>query len=96
MPNSQSFFFQAVDEFFSNLESQKIDLKVHQQEKQAMKKLENIRLDHSQRLTQLQKDQDVDRRKGELIEMNSAVVDKALNMIRSAVANQVRSGTDCY
>ena len=56
-----------------------------------MKKLGNIRLDHSQRLNQLQKDQDEDRRKGELIEMNSTVVDKALNMIRSAVANQVRT-----
>jgi hypothetical protein len=50
-------FFEAIDEFFSKLESQKIDLKVHQQERQALKKLENIRLDHNLRLSQLQKDQ---------------------------------------
>ncbi len=60
-----------------------------EQERQALKKLENIRNDHSQRLTQLQKDQLEDRRKGELIEMNSNLVDKALMMIRSAIANQV-------
>ena len=59
------------------------------QERQALKKLENIRNDHSLRLTQLQKDQLEDRRKGELIEMNSNLVDKALMMIRSALANQV-------
>ena len=33
----------AVDEFFSQLESQKLDVKVAQQEKQAMKKLDNIK-----------------------------------------------------
>jgi hypothetical protein len=49
--------FQAIDEFFSQLESQKIDLKVHQQERQAFKKLENIKLDHTQRISQLLKDQ---------------------------------------
>ena len=33
----------AVDEFFSQLESQKLDVKVAQQERQAMKKLDNIK-----------------------------------------------------
>ena len=33
----------AVDEFFSQLETQKLDVKVAQQEKQAMKKLDNIK-----------------------------------------------------
>ena len=65
---------------------------MHQQERQALKKLENIRLDHSQRLVQLQQDQNEDRRKGEIVEMNSVLVEKALTMIRSAVANQVKSG----
>jgi len=65
---------------------------IFSQERQALKKLENIRNDHSQRLTQLQKDQLEDRRKGELIEMNSNLVDKALMMIRSAIANQVKFG----
>ena len=42
-------FNAAVDEFFSQLESQKIDMKVAQQEKHALKKLENIKKDHETR-----------------------------------------------
>lgn len=42
-----------VDEFFSKMESQKIDLKALQQEKQALKKLENVKKDHEQRLEAL-------------------------------------------
>lgn len=44
---------QAVDEFFSKMESQKIDMKALQQEKQALKKLENVKRDHEQRLEAL-------------------------------------------
>lgn len=42
-----------MDEFFSKMESQKIDLKALQQEKQALKKLENVKKDHEQRLEAL-------------------------------------------
>lgn len=44
---------QAVDEFFSKMESQKLDMKALQQEKQALKKLENVKKDHEQRLEAL-------------------------------------------
>lgn len=44
---------QAVDEFFSKMESQKLDMKALQQEKHALKKLENVRRDHEQRLEAL-------------------------------------------
>ena len=50
-------FDRAIDEFFSKLESQKIELKTVQQEKMAMKKLENVRKDHEQRLEKLKTDQ---------------------------------------
>lgn len=43
----------AVDEFFSKMESQRIDMKALQQEKQALKKLENVKKDHEQRLEAL-------------------------------------------
>lgn len=36
-------FNEAVDEFFSAFESQKLELKAVQQEREAMKKLENVR-----------------------------------------------------
>ncbi|XP_069008555.1 ribosome quality control complex subunit NEMF [Embiotoca jacksoni] len=82
-------FDKAVDEFFSKMESQKIDMKALQQEKQAMKKLENVKKDHEQRLEALHQVQEVDRVKGELVEMNLPVVERALQVVRSALANQV-------
>uniref|UniRef100_UPI0037E6FC22 ribosome quality control complex subunit NEMF n=1 Tax=Semicossyphus pulcher TaxID=241346 RepID=UPI0037E6FC22 len=82
-------FDKAVDEFFSKMESQKIDMKALQQEKQAMKKLENVKKDHEQRLEALHQAQEVDRVKGELVEMNLPVVERALQVVRSALANQV-------
>lgn len=82
-------FDKAVDEFFSKMESQKIDLKALQQEKQALKKLENVKKDHEHRLEALHQAQEVDRLKGELVEMNLPIVDRALQVVRSALANQV-------
>uniref|UniRef100_A0A3B4Y959 Ribosome quality control complex subunit NEMF n=1 Tax=Seriola lalandi dorsalis TaxID=1841481 RepID=A0A3B4Y959_SERLL len=82
-------FDKAVDEFFSKMESQKIDMKALQQEKQALKKLENVKKDHEQRLEALHQAQEVDRIKGELVEMNLPVVERALQVVRSALANQV-------
>ncbi|KAL6478119.1 hypothetical protein MHYP_G00139540 [Metynnis hypsauchen] len=82
-------FNKAVDEFFSKMESQKIDMKALQQEKQALKKLENVKKDHKQRLEALHQAQEVDRLKGELVEMNLPIVERALQVVRSALANQV-------
>ncbi|XP_072545946.1 ribosome quality control complex subunit NEMF isoform X2 [Salminus brasiliensis] len=82
-------FNKAVDEFFSKMESQKIDIKALQQEKQALKKLENVKKDHEQRLEALHQAQEVDRLKGELVEMNLPIVERALQVVRSALANQV-------
>ncbi|KAG7224129.1 hypothetical protein INR49_019864 [Caranx melampygus] len=82
-------FDKAVDEFFSKMESQKIDMKALQQEKQALKKLENVKKDHEQRLEALHQAQEVDRIKGELVEMNLPVVERALQVVCSALANQV-------
>jgi hypothetical protein len=42
-------FNAACDNFFSQLEAQKIELKAVQQEKSALKKLENVRKDHETR-----------------------------------------------
>ena len=44
---------QAVDEFYSKMESQKLDVKALHQEKQALKKLDNVKKDHVQRLEAL-------------------------------------------
>ena len=57
----------AVDEYFSSMEGQKLDLKVLQQEREALKKLDNVRKDHDQRLVSLTKAQEEDKQKAELI-----------------------------
>uniref|UniRef100_A0A8C7H867 Ribosome quality control complex subunit NEMF n=1 Tax=Oncorhynchus kisutch TaxID=8019 RepID=A0A8C7H867_ONCKI len=80
---------QAVDEFYSKMESQKIDVKALQQEKQALKKLDNVKRDHVQRLEALHQLQEVDGLRGELVEMNLPIVERALQVVRSALANQV-------
>ncbi|XP_078672293.1 ribosome quality control complex subunit NEMF-like isoform X3 [Branchiostoma floridae x Branchiostoma belcheri] len=82
-------FNKAVDEFFSQLESQRLDLKALQQERVAIKKLENVKKDHERRLETLQKVQDEDKRKAQLIELNLDLVDKAILVVRSAIANQI-------
>lgn len=79
----------AVDEYFSTMEGQKIDLKALQQEREAMQKLERVRKDHSQRLITLEKTQEVDKQKAELITRNQTLVDNAILAIQSALANQM-------
>ncbi|XP_005099828.1 nuclear export mediator factor Nemf [Aplysia californica] len=82
-------FDRSVDEFFSKLESQRLDLKVIQQEKTALKKLDNVKKDHEKRIQGLQKEQESDVLRGQLIEMNLDLVDQAILIVRSAVANQI-------
>lgn len=82
-------FDKAVDEFFSKIESQKIDMKALSQEKTALKKLENIRKDHQRRIDSLQKSQDVDMLRAELVELNLPLVEKAILIVNSAIANQI-------
>lgn len=81
-------FMQAVDEFFSTLEHQKIDLKVIAQENEALKRLSNIKNDHKMRLSELTKSQQVGRHKAELIMANQIVVDSAIQAITSLLAKQ--------
>lgn len=57
----------AVDEYFSSMEGQKLELKVLQQERDALKKLDNVRKDHDQRLVSLTQVQEEDKQKAELI-----------------------------
>ena len=46
-----------------------------------MKKLENIKKDHEKRLEGLQTEQETDKRKGQLIEMNLNIVSITLNIM---------------
>lgn len=82
-------FTAAVDEFYSTLEGQKIDLKAFAQEREALKKLSNVRTDHAKRLEDLTKAQLEDRKKAELITRNQNLVDSAILAVQSALASQM-------
>lgn len=82
-------FDAAVDEFYSTSESQKIDVKTMQQERDALKKLSNVKRDHEKRLDDLGKWQVFDKNKAELITRNQTLVDNAILAIRSAIASQL-------
>lgn len=82
-------FDQAVDEFYSTLEGQKIDVKTMQQERDALKKLSNVKRDHEKRLEDLSKIQIEDKKRAELITRNQALVENAILAVRSALANQM-------
>ncbi|XP_022701021.1 nuclear export mediator factor NEMF homolog [Varroa jacobsoni] len=81
-------FLQAVDTFFSRQEQQKISLKAHNLEKEAVKKLENIKIDHEKRVSALETAQKMDVEKAKLIQNNLELVEKALFAVRSAIASQ--------
>ncbi|XP_063700064.1 ribosome quality control complex subunit NEMF homolog [Culicoides brevitarsis] len=82
-------FDASIDEFYSELEGQRIDNKAFQTEKEALKKLSNVKDDHAKRVQDLSKSQQDDIMKGELITRNQELVDRAILAIRSALANQM-------
>lgn len=82
-------FDAAVDEFYSTMIGQKIDLKTYQQECEALKKLSNVRKDHEKRLEELSKAQEVNKQRAELITRNTELINSVLVTMRSAIANQM-------
>ncbi|XP_054084386.1 ribosome quality control complex subunit NEMF homolog [Zeugodacus cucurbitae] len=82
-------FMLAVDEFYSTQEAQKIDLKTLQQEREALKKLSNVKNDHAKRLENLTKSQEVDKQKAELITCNQELVEHAIAAVQSLIASQM-------
>ncbi|KFD47182.1 hypothetical protein M514_11951 [Trichuris suis] len=81
-------FNAAVDEFFSRLEAQRLDQKQLQQERAAIRKLDNIRKDHEERLAKLQEAQQLSELKAIAVELNHEIVDRAILIIRDAIAHQ--------
>lgn len=60
-----------------------------QQEREAMKKLENVRKDHNQRLVGLEKAQEEDKLKAELITRNQELVDRTILSVQMLLGQQV-------
>ncbi|KAI5633747.1 hypothetical protein NE865_13545 [Phthorimaea operculella] len=82
-------FDRATDEFFSALEGQKIDMKTVQVEREAMKKLQNVKKDHEKRVTELERVQEQDKKAAELIARNEPLVEQCRLAIQTALANQM-------
>lgn len=82
-------FDKAVDSYYCNLESQRIDSKAFSAQKEVTKKLENLKIAREKRIEELVKAQENDEEKARLIELNSDRVEEALSIIRSMLANQM-------
>ncbi|KAJ8623470.1 hypothetical protein MRB53_031999 [Persea americana] len=80
-------FDAALDEFYSNIESQRVEQQQKAKEGSAMHKLSKIRLDQENRVHTLKKEVDHCTRMAELIEYNLEDVDAAILAVRVALAN---------
>lgn len=79
-------FDAAVDEFFSAVESQRLEVKKRAQEDHAQKKLDGVRMEHLSRVRGLEEAQQMNVMRAELIEANLEMCDQAIMIIRNAVA----------
>ena len=79
-------FNNAVDEFYSSIEGQKLESRLSEREKNAEKKLEAARQDHVKRLGGLQQVQEMHVRKAQAIEANLQKVQEAVTAINSLIA----------
>lgn len=79
-------FNKAVDEFFSSVESQKLESRLNEREENAKKKLYTARQDHDKRLEGLQQAQQLNVRKAEAIETSLQNVQEATAAINGLIA----------
>uniref|UniRef100_A0A0N5B4N9 NFACT-R_1 domain-containing protein n=1 Tax=Strongyloides papillosus TaxID=174720 RepID=A0A0N5B4N9_STREA len=82
-------FSEAVDEFYSKLDTQKSEKRALQMERDALRKVENVKKDHEERLKNLVMSQATKKEKAERIEVNVELIDQALLVVQSAIANQM-------
>ncbi|CAF9903067.1 MAG: hypothetical protein GOMPHAMPRED_000081 [Gomphillus americanus] len=79
-------FNATVDEFFSSIESQKLDSRLHERKEHARRKLENARQDHERRLGGLQQVQELNVLKAQAIEANLQRVQEATIAVNGLIA----------
>ncbi|XP_057468587.1 uncharacterized protein LOC130757767 isoform X1 [Actinidia eriantha] len=80
-------FDAALDEFYSKIESQRVEQQQKAKEGSAMQKLSKIRVDQENRVHTLKKEVDSCIKMAELIEYNLEDVDAAILAVRVALAN---------
>ncbi|KAJ9199612.1 hypothetical protein DTO164E3_4497 [Paecilomyces variotii] len=79
-------FNKTVDEYFSSLESQKLESRLTEREEAARRKLEAVRQEHEKRLGTLQQAQEIHIRKAEAIEANVFRVQEAMDAVNGLIA----------
>lgn len=83
-------FNKTVDEFFSSIEGQKLESRLHERELNAKKKLDQARKDHEKRIGGLQEVQELNIRKAGAIQANVERVQEAV----AAVNGLIEKGMD--
>ena len=78
-------FNKTVDEFFSSIESQKLESRLTEREVHARKKLEAARQEHEKRVGGLQQVQELNVRKAQAIEANLQRVQEAIVAVNSLI-----------
>lgn len=90
IPNTQLLEFEpfnkTVDEFFSSIESQKLESRLTEREENAKRKLDAARADHARRLGGLQQVQELNVKKAEAIEGNLQKVQEAIAAVNGLIA----------
>ena len=79
-------FNNTVDEFFSSIESQKLESRLNEREENARRKLDAARKDHEKRLGGLQQVQELNVRKAETIEANLYTVQETTGAVNGLIA----------
>jgi predicted ribosome quality control (RQC) complex YloA/Tae2 family protein len=79
-------FNQTVDEYFTSIETQKLESRLSEREDHARKRLENARLDHQRRVGGLQQVQELNIRKAQAIEANLERVGEVTAAINGLIA----------
>lgn len=79
-------FNKTVDEYFSSLESQKLESRLTEREEAARRKLEAVRQEHEKRLGALQQVQEIHIRKAQAIEANVFRVQEAMDAVNGLIA----------
>lgn len=79
-------FNKAVDEYYSSIETQKLESRLTEREDRMKRKLEATKKDHEKRVGALKEAQQLNTRKAEAIEANLSKVEEAIKAVNSLIA----------
>lgn len=82
-------FNNTVDEFFSSIEGQKLESRLHERETAAKRKLEAAKMDQQKRLGGLQEIQTLNERKAEAVMGNVERVQEAMDAVNGLIAQGI-------